>query len=253
MAFFYPSISLDTASEPFELQVARGLIQGHTSLNISGYQAAVGASFIPIWENATPYVFPTAAQQMLLSSSSSADTAVLVRINGLDAGYNLLSEDLLLTNGTAGVTTVNSYFRVNGIVVVGSVNPAGSLSLTKLDKSVTYAKTYVGEGRSSMTVYTVPAGHTFFLAKVNCYADQSNNQITNYRSYTVNSLGIVTTILQAPFTGNYESTKTIPRGYSEKTDCQWQCNSSQISQVGLQIEGILIKGTNRPEPGVPRI
>ena len=32
-----------------------------------------------------------------------------------------------------------------------------------------------------------------------------------------------------------------------------QCNSSATSQVGLQIEGILVKGTNAPSPGTPRI
>lgn len=45
----------------------------------------------------------------------------------------------------------------------------------------------------------------------------------------------------------------VARGYPEKTDCQWQCNSSATSQVGLQIEGILVKGTNAPSPGTPRI
>lgn len=253
MSFFYPSATLDRASEPFELQVARGLIPGHTSLNINGYQAAVGSTFIPVWENATAYVFPTAAQQMLLFSSSASDTAVLVRVSGLDSGYNLISEDLLLTNGPVGVATSKSYFRVHSIAVMGSVNPVGALSLTGLDKVTTYAKTYVGGGRSSMTVYTVPAGHTFYLAKVNCYSDQSNNQVTNYRSYTVNASGIITTVLQAPFTGVYESLKTIPRGYPEKTDCQWQCSSSLTSQVGLQIEGILVNGSNAPAPGTPRV
>jgi len=253
MSFFYPSITLDTAYEPFELQVARGLIPGHTSLNISGYQAAVGATFIPIWENATAYTFPTAAQQMLLFSSSGSDTNVSVLVNGLDANYNMISETIVLTNGITGVLSTKSYLRVNSLAVTGTVNPVGALSFSSADKATTYAKIAAGAGRSAMTVYTVPAGHTFYLAKVNCYCDQSNNQVTNYRSYTRNPNGIITAILQAPFTGVYESAKSVQRGYPEKTDCQWQCNSSATSQVGLQIEGILVKGTNAPSPGTPRI
>lgn len=238
---YYPSISELGRHEPFELQVARGLILGHTSLNISGYQAAVGTTFIPIWENATAYVYPASASQMLISSSSASDTNVQILVQGLDANYASISETVILNNGLTGVQTVKSYLRINNIFVTDGVNPIGAISITDAGKAHTYAKIAVGCGRSSMTIYTVPLGFTFYLAKVNCYADQGNNQITNYRSYTINPSGIVNTVLQAPFASNYISQKTVPRGYSEKTDIQFQCNSSATSQVGLQVEGILIK------------
>jgi hypothetical protein len=252
MSTYYPSIGADNLVESFELQVARGLVPGHTSLNISGYQAAVSSTFIPIWEHATVYTYPTASAQMLLWSTSASDVAVDVIVSGLNAAYEMISETLRLTNGTTGVTTVNSYFRINSIQITGVTNPVGAVMVGSADKVHTYAEIAIGVGRSAMTVYTVPAGHTFYLAKVNCFTDQSNNQITNYRSRTQNANGIITAILQAPFAQNYVSDKSIPRGYPEKTDCQWQCNSSATSQVGLQIEGILVKGTNMPGPGNPR-
>lgn len=237
----YQSITEHQRSEPFELQVARGLIAGHTSLNISGYQASVGASFIPIWENNTAYVYPAFGPMLLWSSNG--DTDVLVRINGLDADFNQISEDLLLTNGTTGVATVNSYSRINGISVVGSTNPIGTLTLGNSAKTQTYAKIAAGAGTSSMTIYTVPAGHTFYLAKVNAYTHQSNNQVADYRAWTSNANDIVKAILQVPFMEQYISEKSVPRAYPELTDCQWQCKSSSTSAIGLQIEGILIKNT----------
>lgn len=236
----YQSIGELSKSEFVELQIARGLVGGHTSLNISGYQASVGGVFIPIWENATAYVYPTNGT-MLLWSSSASDTNVLIQINGLDANYNAISEELLLTNGTTGVATVNAYNRIQGIVVIDGVNPVGAISLGNNAKTETYAKIAVGAGTSAMTIYTVPAGHTFYLAKVNAYTNQSNNQVTNYRSYTINPSGIIRAVLQVPFTGSYISDKSIHRGYAEKTDCQWQCSSSATSQVGMQIEGVLVK------------
>lgn len=237
----YPSMTELARTEPFPLHVARGLVQGHVSLNISGYQAAVSSTFIPIWENPTAYTFPSAAGILTLWSSSASDTAVLIQINGLDADYNQISEQLLLTNGTTGVSTVKSYFRVNSISVVDGVNPVGTIYLGNNGKTTIYAQIAIGAGRSSMTVYTVPAGYTFYLAKVNAYTSQGNNQQANYRSYTINSSGIIQAILQVPFRGEYVSEKTVPRGYAEKTDCQWQCSSSQTSEIGMQIEGILIK------------
>jgi len=189
MSFVNESLTKWNKSEPFELQVARGQIRGHQSLNISGYQANVDGGFIPIWENATAYTYPTVASTMLLSSSSASDTAVSILINGLDSNYDPISETLILTNGTTGVLTSLSYFRINGISVTGTTNPVGAISLTNSNKTVTYAKINNGNGRSSMTIYTVPRGYTFYLAKVNCYTHSSNNQLTTYRAYTINPSG----------------------------------------------------------------
>lgn len=240
----YQSIGELSRTESFPLQVARGLVGGHTSLNIAGYQSAVGSTFIPIWENAAAYVYPTNGT-MLLWSSSGSDTNVLIQINGLDADYKMISEQLLLTNGVTGVSTVNTYKRINGITVIDGVNPVGAISLGNNEKTETYAKIAIGAGTSAMTVYTVPAGHTFYLAKVNVYANQSSGggsaRIIRYRAYTVNSSGIVRAVLQTPFAAEYISEKTVPRPYLEKTDCQWQCEATTSAEVGMQVEGVLIK------------
>lgn len=237
----YQTIGELSRTEDLKLQLARGLVSGHTSLNIAGYQPLVGTSFIPIWENAAPYVYPVAAAPMLLWSSSASDVNVLIRITGLDANHLVITEDLLLTNGTTGVHTAKSYFRVTSIIVIDGVNPVGVISLGNDGKTAEYAKIAIGAGTSSMTVYTVPAGHTFYLAKVNVFTVSKNNQEAYYRAYTVNSSGIIRAILQTPFDREYISEKTVPRPYAEKTDCQWQCLCTVAAPVGMQIEGVLIK------------
>jgi len=241
---FYPSITELKSSEPFDLQCARGLIPGHTSLNISGYQASVGSTFMPIWENATQYVYPVAASQMLVYSSSESDTNVTIVISGLNSLYEIASEVIVLTNGATGVTTVKSYLRINGIAVAGSVNPVGDISIGNAGKTEVYAKIKAGSGTSSMTVYTVPANYTFYLAKVNCYTHQGNNKKTNYRSYTISPIGIIRAILEVPFETTYVSEKSVQRGYAQKTDCQWQCKSDVTAEIGMQIEGILVRNTD---------
>ena len=236
----YQSIGELSRSEELRLQLARGLVGGHTSLNIAGYQALVGTTFMPIWENAAAYVFPTLGTKLLWSSSAS-DTAVLIRINGLDANYAMITEDLLLTNGTTGVETVKSYLRITNITVIDGVNPVGVISLGNAAKTEEYAKIAINAGTSAMTVYTVPAGYTFYLAKVNVFTIVKNNQEASYRAYTVNSSGIIRAVLQTPFDREYVSEKTVPRPYLEKTDCQWQVACSVAAPVGMQVEGVLIK------------
>lgn len=236
----YQSIGELSRSEELKLQLARGLVGGHTSLNIAGYQDLVGTTFMPIWENAAAYVYPTNGVKRLWSSSES-DVAVLIRITGLDVNYTQITEDLLLTNGTTGVLTTKSYFRVTNLTVIDGVNPVGVISLGNDGKTEEYAKIAINAGTSSMTVYTVPAGYTFYLAKVNVFTILKNNQDAAYRSYTINSSGIIRAVLRTPFDREYISEKTVPRPYAEKTDCQWQCMCSIPAPVGMQIEGVLIK------------
>ena len=236
----YQSIGELSRSEALPLQLARGLIGGHTSLNIAGYQASVGSTFIPVWEDNHAYIYPTDGVKLLWSSSAS-DVAVLIRVTGLDANYAQITEDLLLTNGTTGVQTVKSYFRIANLTVIDGVNPAGVISIGNNSKTEEYAKIAISAGTSAMTVYTVPAGYTFYLAKVNVFTHLKGNQQATYRSYTVNSSGIVRAVLQTPFDVAYVSEKTIPRPYLEKTDCQWQVACTVAAPVGMQIEGVLVK------------
>jgi len=126
--------------EPFELQVSRGQITGHSPLNVFGYgttPATVGL-FRTAWENmsTTDYVFPTSAITMNLVSTVAGDTASIT-ISGLDANYNAISEVLVL-NGTTNVPTVNQYFRINNISVSSgsATNPSGVITLSNTGGTV---------------------------------------------------------------------------------------------------------------------
>jgi hypothetical protein len=237
----YPAVS--TSTTPYQLLVAQGLVPNVTNVNIYGSQSSVGSTFIPVWENAAAYVFPASAQQMRLYSSSASDTNVSVTIQGLDASYNQVTEVLVLTNGTTGVLTTNSFFRINNLSVTrtSSVNPVGILYLAKSDKTVTYGQINVGIGRSQATIYTVPAGYTFYLQRVQGYTTAGNTKTTYYRSYTLSPTGIASAVLVTPFITDYKVERIVARPYLEKTDILFQASSDATSFVCLQVEGYLIK------------
>lgn len=228
---------------PYQLLVAQGQVPNVTNLNIYGTQATVGGTFIPVWENATAYTYPASAIQMTLYSSSASDTNVTVVIRGLDSLYAPISETLVLTNGTTGVTTVNSYLRINEMVVqsTSSVNPVGTLYLTNSTKTVTYAQIAIGVGRTQMCIYTVPAGYTFYLERVGAFTSAGPTKTTYYRSETRSATGIIQHVLTTPFTEYYKVDRIVPRPYPEKTDLQFQASSDATSYVSIQVEGYLIK------------
>lgn len=246
---FNPSITLYERTEPFELQVARGLITGHSSVNIFGYQLAVGATYIPVWENATTYSFPAAPLNLLVYSTSASDTNCRLVITGLDANWKLQTEVVILTNGTTGVSTVNQFIRVNSVFATDAVyaNPVGTIIVGNSAKTAIYAQINAGIGRSQMSVYSVPIDHTFYLYRVDAYISEGGSG-NSYGSYRVNATdnvnGTTYVVLESPFAFNYNARRCIPFPYTQKTDLQWQVKAGTGTMpAGLIIEGILIKNT----------
>lgn len=240
----YSSATRQGAYEPFDLQVARGQVDGHSTVNIYGYQPSVGLTFIPVWENATAYTYPVAATQMHLAGSVG-DTATIT-ISGLDANYAIISENLVL-NGATPVTTVKSYFRINSMVVaVGSAtNPSGVVTLKDLTDTIIYAQINAGVGRTQMAIYTVPAGYTFYLQRVNIYTSLNGNNFVTYQNKTISPAGVVQLTQQAPFATNYEARRFMPRPIAEKTDIQLTCKvNSSTGAIGVAQEGYLIKNAD---------
>jgi len=230
--------------EPFDLQVARGQVYGHSVLNIYGYQASVGTSFVPVWEGNSSYTFPSSAIQMHLVSSvnTGADTTSLITINGLDANYNQISETIKL-NGTTAVTTVKSYFRINSMAVASGA-PTGNITLKDTSDTTLYAEIAAGNGRTLMGIYTVPAGYTFYLSRIDINTSLNANPagFATYQNYQTNSARVSTVTVVAPFTNNYHTQRVMPRLVSEKTDIQLQAKvSTGTAALTVSQEGYLIK------------
>jgi len=241
-------------SEPFELQVSRGQIPYHSAANIFAYGTtpATAGLFRTVWENmaTTDYVFPSSASTMTLVSTAAGDTATIT-ITGLDASYNILTENLVL-NGTTGVTTVNSYFRINNISVsVGSsTNPTGVITLAT--GGVTYAQintttvsgSTVSIGTSQMGIYTVPNGYTFYGWRYGAYSSFNGNSAnyTTYRALTNLSSGAQRVVVQTPYNTTYEVHRHHPFPYAGGTDLRFQVASSAATAavVSVNIGGVLI-------------
>jgi hypothetical protein len=236
----YQSVGELSRSEDLPLQIARGLIGGHSLVNIFGYQSAIATTSICVWENATAYVYPNSAVSMSLVSASASDTAVTLLISGLDADYNQVTESIVL-NGTSAVTTANNYLRINNVRTT-SGNAVGNITVN--NGGVTYAKILAGAGQTQMAQYTVPAGYTFYLTRVDVFSNNSGGS-GNYCVYDVKAQyanGVILSILQSPFSGRYEARRVVPFPYAEKTSLQWHANTNlSTASVGIVIEGILIK------------
>ena len=238
------SVTRSGAYEPFDLQVARGQIYGHSILSIFGYQGSVSTTQIPVWENASAYTYITSASTLTLVSTSASDnTSASVLISGLDSSFNIITETLFL-NGTSGVTTVNSYFRVNSMILVspGSSQTTNVGTITLKQSSNTVSQIAIGVGRSQSTVYTIPAGYSFYLdvVEVNTSNTYAGTTIMTYKVQTINNVtGVKSILLQQPFLSLYLIQRASdPFVYTEKTDVQWQLSTN----TGTVAAGMIITG-----------
>lgn len=238
-----PSISQNGRFEPFDLQVGRGQITGHTLVNVQGYNAAQHTTFRAVWEKSdtTDYVYPATSVTMAFTSSL-AETLVL-RVEGLDATYAPKTATVTFSGGTTGTVTSGTadFFRINVMQITqGSAND----TIVATNGGVTYAQINPGTGRSQASILTVPLGYTFFLTRAQAFTTNNGAQFCTYRVWSrtfVNGQSTVVIVLSAPFTQSYSSTRVVPRGYPEKTDIQWQLMQSNVAPGSIQLEGILIK------------
>lgn len=171
------SVSVQGAYEPFNLQVARNQIAGHSAVTIFGYNGDLDQTEESVWPDGGTVPHPTTASVLKISSSSANDTfagtgARTVAIFGLDANYNVVSESVIL-DGQNSVNTGYSYLYINrfyvtsvgsGEVNAGNIN-AGTGTVTAGVPAVLYDLIAAGYNQRTTANYCVPAGYTAYLTE----------------------------------------------------------------------------------------
>jgi hypothetical protein len=242
------SVTRAGAYEPFDLQVARGQIYGHSTVSIFGYQPSVGTSSIAIWENASAYTFPSSASTMTVASGSATDNGATVLVVGLDANWNQIQETVTIATG--GTTTVNSYLRINNLFLAapasGQTTNVGQITIKV--STTTYAQMNVGIGKSQNAWYSVPANYDFYLdqVEINTSNSYTSSTIVTYNVVATNNVtGTTLSVLQQPFVSIFTITRPNPFKYTQKYDLQFQLKASTGTiGAGLVVNGKLIQANN---------
>jgi hypothetical protein len=239
----FRSITQVGTSEPFELQVARGDITGHTALFKYGYNPLIVNVEETIWDVGGIYAYPTSAVKMTATSAGGADDEfVEITMVGLDADYNEVSEVVTL-DGT-GVGESNTFFlRIYRAFVSGSQAPTGNVTIT--NSSTTYAQITLGENQTLMAVYTVPAGHTLYVTEgIATHGTDTSGAFMTVRFLTRRTNGVFRTGVKVDIIGGELIFPfTQPLKIEEKTDVEVRakCSKNQNNAISAVFQGVLIK------------
>lgn len=226
------------------LAIAKGESKDYSARNIFGYNSTVGTSYIPLWENNTVYTYPTQPLTMTVTSNV-ADNGVQVRIIGLDGDYNVITEVVTLA---VSVATTQQFFRINDVVTI-SGNAANNITIS--NGGITYAKVRGGDGKNQASIYTVPAGHSLYLVRIDAFcatAAQNNRQIF-FRNLACLPSGVKLRVAETSFLETMHIQRQVPFRYNEKTDIEFQLHGSAGEQfVSVFGEAILCKNVITGEP-----
>jgi hypothetical protein len=154
----------------------------------------------------------------------------------LDANYARISESVTL-NGTSDVATTKVFWRINSVVTTAGV--AVGTVYVKNAGGTTYAQITIGNGRTNMSINTVPAGYTAYLSQFDSFSSTSvtSGVFATFRAVLVSSTGISNVVLTAPYLNTYAISRPYPIAVPEKTDIQFQNKSSG---AGLAIATVAI-------------
>ena len=243
VAKYYPT------EDPF-LNASRGLIRGGEVRNIFGASpddtSIVTGEFRTPWElgvgtSPKDYVFPPSALAMSVTSDigTTADDGVQILIKGLDENFVEKQEVATITNGTPFVTT--PFLRINDMITI-SGNATGNISA--VNSTVTYGYIAAGAGRDQKAAFTVPAGHCYYLYRIDAFATDSNGgKAAIFRNFVQNNAnGVEFRVAETQFFENMSIQRRFPFKYGEKQDIKLQLKSSSGSIGGsVFAEGLLLQ------------
>ena len=143
-------------------------------IELLGRNPDIDTATVPesVWAAGGVITQRTAAAVVEAVSSSAADDAGTpgtgartIKISGLDANWNEISETIAL-DGTTPVVTTLEFLRVNfaEVMTAGTgLTNAGDITLRNAGAGNTQRFIPTGRGYTEAAIYSVPAGHTFLL------------------------------------------------------------------------------------------
>lgn len=175
----------------FELDASAGRIQHVRTVSKFGSNSAVGTgAYEDVWEGGGAYNWLTAAAPLRVKAGGNAADdsagagARTVVVQGLDEDFSEISETLTTAGGSASSPTSLGFIRVNRAYVddsgaYGAAN-TGAISI-ETTGGTTVAHILAAYGQTEQAIYTVPAGWTAYLSRLEVAVDAGTNKTAAIR------------------------------------------------------------------------
>lgn len=227
---------LNTSGAASNIPLAAGEVSGYQHIHKFGATDGdvTGGT---VWDGntaAVEYPYPDAG---FINITSTTEVGELVRVEGLDADFNLQEEVIAI-----GDTGLLVFSRVHRARMLATEN-ANDVVIRQSD--IVAAKILAGLAQTLMSVYTIPAGKTGYLLDVHFGSDKaSTNTAMTYRIFCREFLdGGVFRII-----GNYNAAGgqsldinyPVPLMIPEKSDLKIDVVAGQATTISATFDLILV-------------
>jgi len=163
---------------PFILKIKMGLVPGFEVIHKFGFNPDIDKAGVyeTVWSKGGQYQFQNSALPCYLSSSNASDVGQQFEATLLDADYNEVKQVVQLNGQTGVIIPGGPYIRCNGLINVSQpskltignisvgIESAPTLGVPSLNNTLSFA--LATNQIANQAVYTVPAGHTAFIANL---------------------------------------------------------------------------------------
>lgn len=235
----------------FLLEVAKGNIEGHSPLNLIGFNPSVETSFEDIWFSGGNLVKPTANETWEIVSSDVNDDIVgtgarTVILFYLDEDYifQFASVDM---DGTTPVTLNTNHFRPVSALVTSSGSletNAGDITIRVSGGGAIRQSIRAGISNSQDGRFTVFAGFTLVVLLITLYVSKNDDAVFRNCFQRPGSTSPIVVGAEFPLYQNTTQViSLVPISLVEKTDITLQAKSSNAAGVPITVtlQGVLIE------------
>lgn len=249
----------------FFVDVARGLVDGHTAVRKFGRNDDIDTTSDPedIWAGGGDRVYLTSAETIDVASTSANDDAAgtharTVVLQGLNSAYEPISETITL-DGTSTVTSSNSYLRINRAYVASTGNQDnsndGDITFDPTTSGSGSRQAFIGsgDGQTLIAHYTVPAGRTAYMVggQLSITSSSGSSGVKEGQARLWKRPENGAWRIQSQFTARSDGTSiapdinfSIPLIFEEKTDIKWTGEvDNNNTSIYVQYNLLLIQET----------
>jgi len=229
------TITVDGIMTPYLIGIAQGLVSGTSSINKFGYRESIPSSYQTIWDGTADYAYAAAGTVLAVADNTGSDNNGTVEVQGLDQNYAPITETLTI----GGAASSNQFLRVFRARMITSNTGSTNVDEIRIKRSTTdLAIILAGAGQTLMSLYTIPAGKTGYLIRLQGNVDANNDALFRLISRPLNESFNVKGqfgVFASGFTVEYP----IPLVFTEKTDLQVVAKSQNNVGGGANFDLIL--------------
>jgi hypothetical protein len=229
------TITVDGIMTPYLIGIAQGLVSGTSSINKFGYRESIPNSYQTIWDGTSDYAYAAAGTVLAVADNTSSDNNGTVEVQGLDQNYAPITETLTI----GGSASSNQFLRVFRARMITANTGSTNVDEIRIKRATTdLAIILAGAGQTLMSLYTIPAGKTGYLIRLQGNVDANNDALFRLISRPLNESFNVKGqfgVFASGFTIEYP----IPLVFTEKTDLQVVAKSQNNVGGGATFDLIL--------------